>query len=79
MGGNRALPEGTIHQPRRTVSHADGASRIPVMPKECHAGKAGTILNWSPDLHHLTREMGWPAAQQQWVTGLLEAGLLAGR
>lgn len=49
------------------------------MPKECHAGKAGTILNWSPDLHHLTREMGWPAAQQQWVTGLLEAGLLAGR
>jgi hypothetical protein len=50
------------------------------MSKKCHAGKAGTILNWSPDLHHLlTREMGWPAAQQQWVTGLLEAGLLVGR
>jgi hypothetical protein len=33
-----------------------------------------------PRLHHLlTREMGWPAAQRQWVTGLLEAGLLAGR
>jgi hypothetical protein len=32
-------------------------------------------------LHHLlTTEMGWPAAQhQQWVTGLLEADLLAGR
>jgi hypothetical protein len=28
----------------------------------------------------LTGEMGWPAAQHQpWVTGLREAGLLAGR
>jgi hypothetical protein len=51
------------------------------MPKECQAGKAGTLLNCSPDLHYLlTGEMGWPAAQhQQWVTGLRKAGLLAGR
>jgi AcrR family transcriptional regulator len=35
----------------------------------------------SPDLHHLlTREMGWTAAQhERWVTGLLEADLLANR
>jgi len=74
-------PGGDFRQPCRTVSHAGGASRVPVMPKECQAGKAGTLLNWSPDLHYLlTGEMGWSAAQhQQWVTGLREAGLLTGR